>query len=60
MHALLSIVSAMHASHLELVQVLYLADEVVLKIKDLEMGTHLAQQFNLLYTVLVQSNLFQR
>ena len=50
----------MHASHLELVKVLYLANEVVLQIKDLEVGAHLAQQFNLLDTVLVQCDLFQR
>ncbi len=46
--------------HLELAQVLNLADEVVLQVENLEAGAQPAQQLNAADILLVQGHLLQR
>lgn len=46
-------------SHLELVQVLYFADEVILQIKDLQSGTQATNLLDLFDVLLVQSYLLK-
>ncbi len=45
--------------HLQLVKVFYPSYEVVLQIKDLEVGAHVAQQLNLLNVLLMEGHLLQ-
>lgn len=46
--------------YLELMQILYFANEVVLKVQDLELGTQLSKELYLFNILLMQRHLLQR